>query len=102
MRDIEKLLENVVFLHLCQRGYKVTASQLKNCEIDFVAERAGEREYFQVCHLLSSQEAIDREFGNLRKIRDDYPKNVICMDSMYTGNSYDGIRCKHVREWLCE
>ncbi len=102
LRDIEKLLENVVFLHLCQRGYKVTVGQLKNCEIDFVAERAGEREYFQVCYLLSSQETIDREFGNLRKIRDDYPKNVICMDSMYTGNSYDGIRCKHVREWLCE
>lgn len=102
IRDIEKLLENVVFQHLCQQGYKVTVGQLQNSEIDFVAQREDEREYFQVCYFLSSQDTIDREFGNLRKINDDYPKTVICMDSMYAGNTYDGIRCKHIRDWLCE
>lgn len=100
--DIEKLLENVVYQHLCQKGYKVTVGQLQNAEIDFVAERAGTREYFQVCYVLSSQETIGREFGNLRKIRDDFPKTVICMDSMYAGNVYEGILCKHIREWLNE
>lgn len=67
IRDIEKLLENVVFQHLCQQGYKVTVGLLQNSEIDFVAQREGEREYFQVCYFLSSQDTIDREFGNLRK-----------------------------------
>lgn len=102
MHDIEKLLENVVYLHLCQRGYKVTVGQLQNGEIDFVAERGSEREYFQVCYVLSSQDTIEREFGNLRKIRDDRPKHVICMDSMYAGSAYEGIRCHHIRDWLCE
>ncbi|MEE1222120.1 MAG: ATP-binding protein [Bacteroidaceae bacterium] len=102
LRDIEKLLENAVFLHLCQQGYEVTVGQLQAGEIDFVAERGGEREYFQVCCLLSSQETIDREFGNLRKIRDDRPKTVLCMDTMYAGSTLDGIRCRHIREWLGE
>lgn len=102
LRDIEKMLENVVFLHLCQRGYSVTVGQLQAGEIDFVAERAGEREYFQVCYTLSSQETIAREFGNLRKIRDDRPKTVLCMDSMYAGTTLEGIRCRHIREWLGE
>lgn len=102
LRDIEKLLENVVFLHLCQRGYEVTIGQLQAGEIDFVAERSGEREYFQVCYTLSSQETIDREFGNLRKIRDNCPKTVLCMDSMYAGTTLEGIRCHHIREWLGE
>lgn len=100
IRDIEKILENVVYLHLCQRGFRVTVGQLQNGEVDFVAEKAGERLYIQVCYMLSSQATIDREFGNLRKIRDDFPKYVICMDNMFTGSIHEGIRCIHIREWL--
>lgn len=102
IRDMEKLLENVVYLHLCQRGYRVNVGQLQNGEIDFVAEKGDERQYIQVCYTLSSQATIDREFGNLQKVRDDYPKQVICMDSMFAGSRHEGIRCLHVREWLTE
>lgn len=98
--DIEKLLENVVYLHLCNQGYKVTVGQLQNGEVDFVAERGTDRLYIQVCYMLSSQETIDREFGNLRRIKDDYPKKVVCMDALAAEGNYDGIECVHVRELL--
>lgn len=100
--DIEKLLENVVFLHLCKRGYKVTVGQLQNGEVDFVAERGNERLYIQVCYLLSTQETIDREFGNLRCIKDDYPKIVICMDNLAINSNYNGIACLHVKDFLSD
>lgn len=98
--DIEKLLENLVYLHLCNQGYKVTVGQLQNGEVDFVAERGGDRLYVQVCYLLATQETIDREFGNLRRIKDDYPKKVVCMDTLAAAGNYNGIECVYVREFL--
>lgn len=100
--DIEKLLENVVYLHLCSQGYKVAIGQLQNGEVDFVAERGGSRLYVQVCYMLATQETIDREFGNLRRIKDDYPKKVVCMDTLATEGNYDGIECLHVRDFLTQ
>lgn len=98
--DIEKLLENVVYLHLCGRGYNVTVGQLQNGEIDFVAEQGGNRMYIQVCYQLATQDTIDREFGNLRRIKDDYPKKVVCMDALAAEGNYGGIECVHVRDFL--
>lgn len=99
-RDIEKLLENIVCQHLSGNGYFVTVGQLQNGEVDFVAEKEGGRLYVQVCYLLATQETIDREFGNLRKIRDDYPKVVVCMDELAAHGDYQGIECVHVRDFL--
>ena len=98
--DIEKLLENVVYLHKCSQGYQVTVGQLQNGEVDFVAERGGDRVYVQVTYLLATQETMDREFGNLRRIKDDYPKKVVCMDALAAEGNYEGIECVHVREFL--
>ena len=98
--DIEKLLENVVYLHLRSQGYQVTVGQLQNGEVDFVAERGGDRLYVQVTYLLATQETMDREFGNLRRIKDDYPKKVVCMDALAAEGNYEGIECVHVREFL--
>ena len=98
--DIEKLLENVVYLHLRSQGYQVTVGQLQNGEVDFVAERGGDRVYVQVTYLLATQETMDREFGNLRRIKDDYPKKVVCMDALAAEGNYEGIECVHVREFL--
>lgn len=98
--DIEKLLENVVYLHLCNNEFLVTIGQLQNGEIDFVAEKGNKRMYIQVCYLLATQETVDREFGNLRKIKDDYPKMVVCMDAMAAGSNYQGIECVHIRNFL--
>ena len=68
-------MENLVFSHLVISGYKVTVGIEANREIDFVAEKQGEILYVQVCYLLAEQSAIEREFGNLLAIRDNFPKN---------------------------
>lgn len=99
-RDIEKILENAVYLHLKKYGYKVFVGQLQNAEIDFVAERDGQRAYIQVCYLLQSDETIEREFGNLLKIKDNFQKIVVCMDDIATHGVYDGIKCIHIKDFL--
>lgn len=100
MRDIEKLLENIVYQHLISRGYSVNVGILRNAEVDFIAKRGADRMYVQVCYLLSSEQTILREFGNLKKIHDDYPKVVVCMDPIASGSNHEGIACRHIREFL--
>lgn len=78
--DYNKLYENIVYLELLSRGYDVKVGKLDNYEIDFIAYKGKERIYIQVCYLLASSEAVQREFGNLEKIRDNYPKYVISGD----------------------
>lgn len=97
---LRKLLENVVYLNLCANGYNVTIGQLLNGEIDFVAEKNGKCLYIQVCYLLSTEETIEREFGNLRRIKDDFPKIVVCMDNLAANGNYQGIECIHIRDFL--
>ena len=81
-------------------GDKVFVGQLQNAEIDFVAERDGQRAYIQVCYLLQSDETIEREFGNLLKIKDNFQKIVVCMDDIATHGVYDGIKCIHIKDFL--
>ena len=99
-RDIEKILENVVYLHLCQQGYAVNVGLLQKSEIDFVAEKDGKRLYVQVCYQLANQETIDREFGNLQKISDAYPKWVVCMDRLAAQGGINGIDCLYLSDFL--
>ncbi len=98
--DIEKLIENVVYLHLRNLGFEVLVGQFRQMEIDFVAKKKGAIIYFQVTYLLSSEETIEREFGNLQLIKDNYPKYVISLDSFYSGGKRDGIILLHLREFL--
>ena len=90
--DIEKVMENAVYLHLLRMGYKVYVGQLHKTEIDFVAEKSGSTVYVQVAYLLASQETINREFGNLKLIDDNHPKYVISLDRMMGDVNADGIR----------
>lgn len=78
--DFNKLYENIVYLELLARGYTVTVGKTDNYEIDFIAFKDDERIYLQVCYLLASEQTIDREFGNLERIDDNYPKFVISGD----------------------
>ena len=87
-QSIEKVMETVVLNHLRMQGFDVTVGALRNGEVDFVAERDEKRMYFQVTYLLASQETIDREFGNLNAIQDQYPKYVVSMDPI--GGEVDG------------
>ena len=100
--DYGKLLENVVYAHLVATGYDVRIGKLNNLEIDFVATKGNKRTYIQVCYLLAEQSTIDREFGNLLKIKDQYPKVVLSMDEFFGESSYQGIKHKSIRSFLIE
>ncbi len=93
---IGKFLENAVFIHLKRLGYAIFTGRLKDKEIDFMADKNSGRIYLQVAYLLSDKKVIEREFGNLARIRDHYPKKVISLDDGYLG-SKNGI--EHVTAW---
>lgn len=78
--DYNKLYENIVYLELLYRGYDVKVGKTDDYEIDFVAYKGSDILYVQVCYLLVSPETIEREFGNLERIKDNYPKYVISAD----------------------
>ena len=78
--DYNKLYENIVYLELLYRGYDVKVSKTDDYEIDFVAYKGSDTLYVQVCYLLASTETVEREFGNLERIKDNYPKYVISGD----------------------
>ena len=97
--DIAKLMENVVYKHLIYCGYDIKIGYVGQAEIDFVARKKGETMYIQVCYLLSDQSTIDREYGNLAKIKDNYLKIVVSMDD-FSGNSFQGIQHIQLKEFL--
>lgn len=98
--DIEKVMENAVYLHLKNLGYKVSVGTLPNGEIDFVAEKGGKPVYVQVAYLLTEESTIKREFGNLMQIQDNYPKYVVSMDAISKPKDYEGITHMPLRLFL--
>ncbi len=96
--DFNKLYENIVYLELLYRGYDVKVGKTDDYEIDFVAYKGSDILYVQVCYLLSSPETIEREFGNLERIRDNYPKYVISGD--LPDFSRGGIRHFNILKFL--
>lgn len=78
--DYNKLYENIVYLELLYRGYDVKVGKTDDYEIDFVAYKGADILYVQVCYLLAAPETVEREFGNLERIKDNYPKYVISGD----------------------
>lgn len=97
--DIAKVMENAVYNHLLYHDYDVKVGQVGPNEIDFVGKRRGEIIYVQVCYMLNDQSTIDREFGNLEKINDNYPKIVVSMDD-FSGNTRNGIQHKNLQDFL--
>jgi len=97
-RDINLILENIVFLELLRRGYSVTVGKLNDLEVDFVCEKQGKRVYVQVAYLLASEETAAREFRPLQKIEDQHPKYVLSLDEFTSDR--DGIRHMNLREYL--
>lgn len=99
--DIEKVIENVIYQHLVRLGYKVCVGQLQAAEIDFVCAKAdGQRAYIQASYIIADEATREREFGNLRAIKDNYPKYVISMTPLLTKNDYNGITHLHLRHFL--
>ena len=101
MRDEYRgqVLENVVYNELLVRGYTVSIVRVGAMEVDFMAERAGEKLYVQVAYLLASADTIEREFKPLLAIPDAYPKLVLSMDTDW-GSDYNGVRRLNLVEWL--
>lgn len=99
--DIGQVLENVVCHHLSACGYAVSIGRDDDREIDFVAEKSGERLYIQVATTVLEPKTREREFGNLLAIKDNYPKIVITLDAI-EGASYNGIKQIPVRKFLLE
>lgn len=99
--SIEKIMENIVRNHLLVQQFEVYVGVLPTGEIDFVAKQGSKVIYFQVAYRLSGAETIKREFGNLKAIKDDYPKYVVTMEDI-TGplKEYPGINHIHLRDFL--
>lgn len=101
--DIEKVIENIIYEHLIRLGYQVYVGQLQAGEIDFVCTKPErQRIYVQASFIIAEQATREREFGNLRSIKDNYPKYVISMTPLLTKNDDDGITHIHLRKFLRE
>ena len=98
MRDINLILENIVYLELLRRGYKVTVGKTGEKGIDFVCDKHGEKLYVQVTYLLASEDTIKREFGAYDTIRDNFPKYVVSFDEF--DMSRNGIKHQNIRDFL--
>ena len=99
--DLGQIIENVVYLHLKSVGYSVLVGKQQDKEIDFIAERQGEKIYIQVALRITEKQTMEREFGNLLALKDNYPKYVITLDE-YSGVSYEGIKHIPLRQFLFE
>ena len=98
MRDINLVLENIVYMELLRRGYAITVGKIGAKEIDFICQKQEQKIYVQVTYLLASEETIQREFGIYESVRDNFPKYVVSMDEF--DFSMNGIKHKNIREFL--
>ena len=99
--DIEKVIENIVYNHLVRLGYEVTTGQLQAGEVDFVCNKSGgSRIYVQASYIIADDATREREFGNLRAIKDNYPKYVVSMSPLVTKTDDNGIIHLHLRRFL--
>ena len=101
--DIEKVIENIVYNHLIRLGFEVTVGQLQAGEVDFVCKKPdGHRAYVQASYIIADDATREREFGNLRAIKDNYPKYVVSMTPLVNRQDSDGIIHLHLRRFLTE
>ena len=100
-RDADRghIIENVVFLELIRRDYRVYIGKVGETEVDFIAEKPNEKLYIQVTESVVSEETRERELRPLRQIKDNYEKIILSMDRNYI-NSYDGIKSINLIDWL--
>lgn len=99
-RDFGHVIENIVYLELQRRGYRISIGKLGNLEVDFIAERDGQRIYYQVAASVLDPATYEREFAPLKQIRDNYPKYVLTLDQFPMGE--DGINQKNIIDFLLE
>lgn len=98
--DVGHILENIVYLELLRRGYRVYVGQMSDGEVDFVAISPEETIYYQVAATTLEESTLERELAPLRKIQDNYPKYLLTLDELFNNVDYEGIKKRNVLEWL--
>ena len=101
MKDINKVLENIVYNKLITDGFDVYVGKFDDKEIDFVANKKDKRIYVQVAYMITNEKVHEREFGNLLKIDDNHTKIVVSMDELADSN-YKGVQHINIRKFLLE
>jgi len=94
------LLENIVYLELLRRGYRVNIGKMAEKEVDFVAGTSDGMIYYQVSATVLDENTLKRELGPLEKIKDNHPKILLTMDEIGAGANYQGIKQVNILEWL--
>jgi len=97
--DMSGPLENAVYLELIRRGYTVRIGSYRDKEVDFIAIKGNEVEYYQVAMTVLSEDTKEREFRSLRSIKDNFPKTILTLDRFNLG-TYGGIRVVNAIEWM--
>lgn len=97
-KNINQILENIVYFEMLRRGYNVKIGKVDNLEVDFVCKKNDETIYIQVSYLLASEDTKEREFSVLENIKDNYPKYVLSMDEF--DMSRNGIKHVNLIEFL--
>ena len=100
--DRGHILENIVYLELIRRGYRVYVGHLQNGEMDFVAKMPHRLEYYQVSYSVMDDTTLRRELSPLEKLDDNYPKYLLTMDVLHKTDNHNGIEQKNVLDWLLE
>lgn len=98
--DIGFQLENIVFMELKRRGHTVFVGAMPNAEVDFIAKRGSEKEYFQVTASLLDEAVYQRELTPLEAIKNSFPKTILTLDGWRTGITSSGVRIMGIQEWL--
>lgn len=100
LSDIQKWMENVVYIHLIRLGYQVYVGKTDVYEINFAVQKLQERLYVQVSFRLNAESTKEREIQPLLRISDHFPKIIVTLDEFLTGTTQEGIRIVHLREFL--
>ena len=99
--DLGFSLENIIFLELLRRGYKVNIGKIGNAEVDFIAEKNSRLHYYQVTASLTDENTFKREITPLKNITDNYTKTILTLDR-FTPGDYDGIEVVNAVDWLLD
>lgn len=100
LSDIQKWMENLVYMQLIRLGYQVFVGKADTLEVDFVAQKLQERLYIQVAFRIDTEKTKNREIAALMKATDNFPKYIVTLDDFMTGTTPEGIQIIHLREFL--
>ena len=99
-KDIEKVLENIVYIELISRGYEVKIGKVKDKEINFIVKKEKDLSYYQISYKIRDEKTRERIFETYNSITDNFPKYVLSMD--HSNFSQDGVIHKNIIDFLLE